>query len=90
MQEDGFIAIFGFCAKKGVKPHSYIKKILPLQPLKKNLINKSKLMYAIVEIGGPAAQGDKKLRRLYVNRLESEEGTNLEFDKVLLVDNGAM
>jgi large subunit ribosomal protein L21 len=44
-------------------------------------------MYAIVEIGGQQHKV-KKAQKLYVNLLESEEGTNLEFDKVLLVDNG--
>ncbi len=43
-------------------------------------------MYAIVEIGG-LQHKVKKAQKLYVNRLESEEGTNLEFDKVMLVDN---
>jgi len=43
-------------------------------------------MYAIVEIGGQQHKV-KKAQKLYVNRLESEEGVNLEFDKVLLVDN---
>ncbi|HSY77181.1 MAG TPA: 50S ribosomal protein L21 [Bacteroidia bacterium] len=45
-------------------------------------------MYAIVEIGGQQHKV-KKAQKLYVNLLESEEGTNLEFDKVLLVDNGS-
>jgi large subunit ribosomal protein L21 len=43
-------------------------------------------MYAIVEIGGQQHKV-KKAQKLYVNRLQAEEGTNLEFDKVLLVDN---
>lgn len=45
-------------------------------------------MYAIVEIGG-LQHKVQKASRLYVNRLESEEGANLEFDKVMLVDNGS-
>ena len=44
-------------------------------------------MYAIVEIGG-LQHKVKQAQKLYVNRLESEEGTNLEFEKVMLVDNG--
>lgn len=43
-------------------------------------------MYAIVEIAGQqfkVSRGNK----LYVNRLEASEGSNLEFDKVLLIDN---
>jgi large subunit ribosomal protein L21 len=43
-------------------------------------------MYAIVEIGGQQHKV-KKAQKLYVNRLEAAEGTNLEFEKVLLVDN---
>lgn len=45
-------------------------------------------MYAIVEIGG-LQHKVKKAQKLYVNLLDSEEGTNLEFDKVMLVDNGS-
>ncbi len=44
-------------------------------------------MYAIVEIAGQqfkVQQGTK----VYVNRLEAKEGTNIEFGNVLLVDNG--
>ncbi len=44
-------------------------------------------MYAIVEIAGQqfkVTRGNK----VYVNRLEASEGAKVEFDKVLLVDNG--
>ena len=44
-------------------------------------------MYAIVEIAGQqfkVSRGNK----VYVNRLEASEGAKVEFDKVLLVDNG--
>ena len=43
-------------------------------------------MYAIVEIAGQqfrVQQGQK----LFVHRLEAERGTEVEFEKVLLVDN---
>src|ERR1700756_1674820 len=43
-------------------------------------------MYAIVEIGGQQHKVTKA-QKLYVNLLESKEGSHLEFDKVLLVDN---
>ena len=43
-------------------------------------------MYAIVEIGGQQHKVTKS-QKLYVNLLESKEGSHLEFDKVLLVDN---
>ena len=43
-------------------------------------------MYAIVEIAGHQIKVEKD-KKIYVNRLEGEEGTELELDKVLLVDN---
>ena len=43
-------------------------------------------MYAIVEIGGQQHKVSKD-QKIYVNRLEAAEGTSLEFDKVMLVDN---
>lgn len=43
-------------------------------------------MYAIVEIDGHQHKVTKA-QKIYVNRLGAAEGTNLEFEKVLLVDN---
>jgi len=43
-------------------------------------------MYAIVEIAGQQFKVEKD-RKVYVHRLAAEEGANVEFDKVLLVDN---
>ena len=43
-------------------------------------------MYAIVEIAGHQYKVQKD-QRLYVNRVEGEEGTSLSFDKVLLTDD---
>ena len=43
-------------------------------------------MYAIVEIAGQQFKAEAG-RRLYVNRLEAEQGSAVEFEKVLLVDN---
>ena len=43
-------------------------------------------MYAIVDIAGYQFKVEKN-SKLYVNRLEGEEGSNVEFDKVLLLDN---
>lgn len=43
-------------------------------------------MYAIVEIAGQQFKVEKG-SKLFVHRLEGEEGTDLEFEKVLLVDN---
>ena len=43
-------------------------------------------MYAIVEIAGQQFKVQKE-QKIYVHRLADEEGTNVEFDKVLLVEN---
>lgn len=43
-------------------------------------------MYAIVDIGGQQFKVEKETR-LYVNRLEGEEGSELDLDRVLLIDN---
>ncbi|MCL3779994.1 50S ribosomal protein L21 [Prolixibacteraceae bacterium JC049] len=43
-------------------------------------------MYAIVEIAGQQFKVEKE-NKIYVHRLENEVGSNIEFDKVLLVDN---
>ena len=43
-------------------------------------------MYAIVDIAGQQMKVEKD-QKLYVHRLEGAEGSNVEFQKVLLVDN---
>ena len=43
-------------------------------------------MYVIVEIAGRQFKVEKG-RKLYVYRLQGDEGSSLSFDKVLLVDN---
>jgi large subunit ribosomal protein L21 len=43
-------------------------------------------MYAIVDIAGQQFKVEKD-RKLYVHRLEGEEGSDIDLDKVLLVDN---
>src|SRR6267378_6738181 len=43
-------------------------------------------MYAIVDIAGQQFKV-KKNQKMYVNRLKNEAGSQVEFDKVLLVDN---
>lgn len=43
-------------------------------------------MYAIVEIAGQQFKVEKE-RKIFVHRLENAEGEQLDFDKVLLVDN---
>ncbi len=45
-------------------------------------------MYAIVEIAGQQYK-IKKDQKIYVNRLAQEEGTEVEFDKVLLKADGS-
>ncbi|MGI6319600.1 MAG: 50S ribosomal protein L21 [Bacteroidales bacterium] len=43
-------------------------------------------MYAIVEIAGQQFKVAKD-QQIYVHRLQAEEGTSLEFEKVMLVEN---
>ena len=43
-------------------------------------------MYAIVEIAGQQCKVEKD-RKVYVHRLAAEEGAQVEFENVLLVDN---
>lgn len=43
-------------------------------------------MYAIVDIAGQQFKVGKD-EKIFVNRLEAEEGAQVEFDKVLLIDN---
>ena len=43
-------------------------------------------MYAIVEIAGQQFKVEKD-RRVYVQRLKAEEGAQVTFDSVMLVDN---
>jgi len=43
-------------------------------------------MYAIVDIAGQQFK-IKKDQKIYVNRLEGEEGSLVRFDKVLLIDD---
>lgn len=43
-------------------------------------------MYAIVEIAGQQFKIEKD-RKVYVHRLKAEEGSQVTFDKVMLVDN---
>ena len=43
-------------------------------------------MYAIVDIAGQQFKVEKD-QKIFVNRLEGEEGYKVSFDKVLLVDN---
>jgi len=44
-------------------------------------------MYAIVEIAGHQYKVEKD-QQVFVNRLEAEEGKKVNFDRVLLIDNG--
>jgi len=43
-------------------------------------------MYAIVEIAGQQFKVEKD-QQIFVHRLDSEEGSNIDFDKVLLLDD---
>jgi large subunit ribosomal protein L21 len=44
-------------------------------------------MYAIVEIAGQQFKVEEG-RKVYVHRLSDEEGKSVDFDKVLLLDDG--
>jgi large subunit ribosomal protein L21 len=44
-------------------------------------------MYAIVEIAGQQFKVEKD-QKIYVHRLKAEEGSNVEFENVLLTDDG--
>lgn len=44
-------------------------------------------MYAIVDIAGQQFKVEKS-QQIFVHRLEGNEGDTVNFDKVLLVDNG--
>jgi large subunit ribosomal protein L21 len=46
-------------------------------------------MYAIVEIAGQQFKVAKD-QKVFVHRLQGEEGSNVTFDNVLLVDNGSI
>ena len=51
------------------------------------LINENtEIMYAIVEIAGQQFKVEKD-QKVFVHRLEGEEGAEISFDQVLLVDN---
>lgn len=43
-------------------------------------------MYAIVEIAGQQFKVEKN-QQIFVHRLQGEEGANIDFDKVLLIEN---
>ncbi len=43
-------------------------------------------MYAIVDIAGQQLKVEKN-QKVYVHRLDAEEGSQITFDKVLLIDN---
>ena len=45
-------------------------------------------MYAIVEIAGQQFKVEKD-QKIFVHRLDGEEGANLDFDKVLLIEDGS-
>ncbi len=44
-------------------------------------------MYAIVDIAGQQFKVEAS-RKIFVHRLAAEEGSSVEFEKVLLIDNG--
>jgi len=63
---------------------SYYKVLYFCPPQIKQL--KIRTMYAIVDIAGFQYKVSKD-KKLYVSRLKGEEGSDIEFDQVLLIDN---
>ena len=66
-----------------------VKEYLTSQPLKDEGIRNKLIiskMYAIVDIAGQQFKVEKN-QKVLVHRLEANEGTNVEFDRVLLVDD---
>jgi large subunit ribosomal protein L21 len=52
-----------------------------------SLTNKKHNMYAIVEIAGQQFKVERG-NKVYVHRLQANEGADVEFDRVLMMDNG--
>lgn len=62
------------------------KNRLSLPSLKKLLIKNQYPMYAIVEIAGQQFKVERG-NKVYVHRLDANEGEKVEFDKVFLIEN---
>lgn len=60
-----------------------IKSLLLSSDLK---INRKFVMYAIVEIAGQQFKVEKD-QQIFVHRLKEDEGSKVNFDNVLLIDN---
>lgn len=60
-----------------------IKSLLLSSDLK---INRKFVMYAIVEIAGQQFKVEKD-QQIFVHRLKEDEGSKVDFDNVLLIDN---
>ena len=71
--------------KKNCRRNNCIEKNLIFAAQKITNKNYTK-MYAIVEIAGQQFKVEKD-RRVYVQRLKAEEGAQVTFDRVMLVDN---
>lgn len=71
--------------KKWYKIWQIGKKIVPL-PSFSNFNKNSTFMYAIVEMAGQQFKVAQD-QRVFVHRLQAEEGSLVSFDKVLLIDN---
>ena len=67
-----------------------IKKIVVILPPEKLCLTKINKMYAIVEIAGQQFKIEKD-QKIFVHRLKAEEGAEVKFDRVMLVDdNGSV
>ena len=67
---------------------SITQSFLSLRPKFRHQVKNIVLMYAIVDIAGQQFKVEKD-QKLYVHRLEGEEGKKVSFDKVLLIDSGS-
>jgi large subunit ribosomal protein L21 len=63
----------------------FIQNLYLCNPIFQNWII-FKIMYAIVEIAGQQFKVEKN-QKVYVHRLEAEEGSKVDFDKVLLIED---
>lgn len=68
-----------------INPPGQVKRQPDMSASRRNLIKKK--MYAIVEIAGQQFKVEEG-KKIFVHRLEAEGGKELEFDKVLLTDDG--
>ena len=75
-----------FAVRFKINPPGAKEVILNVQVYASRSNVKRKNMYAIVEIAGQQFKVEEG-KKIFVHRLEAEEGATVEFDKVLLIEN---